>query len=62
MNNIPRSYTIKDTHNEGVTFHFLENIKKVLRDEKWEVTVVKVITMELGRSDENWKKISMAGI
>ena len=39
---------IKEARNEGVTFHFLENIKEVLRDESRKVTGVKVITMELG--------------
>lgn len=34
MNNIlEATLQIKDAHNEGVTFHFLENIKEVLRDE-----------------------------
>ena len=54
MNNIlEATLQIKDAHNEGVTFHFLENIKEVLRDESGKVTGVKVITMELGESDES---------
>ena len=47
---------IKDAHNEGVTFHFLENIKEVLRDETGKVTGVKVITMELGEPDESGRR------
>ena len=47
---------IKDARNEGVTFHFLENIKEVLRDETGKVTGVKVITMELGESDESGRR------
>lgn len=45
MNNILEAILqIKDAHNEGVTFHFLENIKEVLRDESGKVTGVKVTT------------------
>ena len=57
MNNIlEATLQIKDAHNEGVTFHFLENIKEVLRDESGKVTGVKVITMELGESDESGRR------
>ena len=47
---------IKDARNEGVTFHFLENIKEVLRDETGKVTCVKVVTMELGEPDESGRR------
>ena len=57
MNNIlEATLQIKDAHNKGVTFHFLENIKEVLRDESGKVTGVKVITMELGESDESGRR------
>ena len=59
MNNILEAILqIKDAHNEGVTFHFLENIKEVLRDESGKVTGVKVITMELGESDESGRRLT----
>ena len=47
---------VKDARNEGVIFHFLENIKEVLRDETGKVTGVKVITMELGEPDESGRR------
>ena len=62
MNNIlEATLQIKDAHNEGVTFHFLENIKEVLRDESGKVTGVKVITMELGESDESGRRLTHEG-
>ena len=59
MNNIlEATLQIKDAHNEGVTFHFLENIKEVLRDESGKVTGIKVTTWTFSCSpkiiDPDW--------
>lgn len=47
---------IKDARNEGVSLHFLENIKAVLRDDSGKVVGVKVINMELGEPDASGRK------